>query len=311
MPAEGPNNLFMRTHRSHCFEPGDALVRVCATGITRTELTWDQTYQNADGSPRIPTIPGHEFSGVIESVPAGIRDLGPGDSVYGLADFPRNGSAAEYLAVRVSNLALKPRSIDHVHSAAAALSGLTAWQALFTHAGLERGQKILICGAAGGVGTFAVQLAHWKGAYVITTSSGANLDFLRGLGADQTIDYTRQPCFEDQLRDIDVVLDAVGGDTVERSWRVLRRGGYMISITQPIPEPDFRQHNARGLFFGLFFIVEPNRDQLEEMAKLIDEGSLKTFVTSIFPLARAREAFELGLQGHTRGKIVLKVRDHT
>ena len=117
---------------------------------------------------------------------------------------------------------------------------------------------------------------------MITTSSGANLDFLRGLGADQTIDYTRQPCFEDQLRDIDVVLDAVGGDTVERSWRVLRRGGYMVSMAQPIPEPDFRQHNARGLFFGLFFIVEPNRDQLEEMAKLIDAGSLKTFVRAFF-----------------------------
>jgi len=303
----GPEQLIFEDAPKPLLKQGDALVRVCATGITRTELTWDQTYQNADGSPRIPTIPGHEFSGVIESVPPGIRDFGPGDSVYGLADFPRNGAAAEFVAVRVSNLALKPRSIDHVHSAAATLSGLTAWQALFTHAGLERGQKILICGAAGGVGTFAVQLAHWKGAHVITTSSGANLDFLRGLGADQTIDYTRQPRFEEQLRDIDVVLDAVGADTVQRSWSVLRSGGSMISITKPIPEQDFREHNARGLFF----IVEPNRDQLEEMAKLIDDGSLKTFVASIFPLASARQAFELGLQGHTRGKIVLEVRDDT
>ena len=303
----GPEQLIFEDAPKPLLKQGDALVRVCATGITRTEQTWDQTYQNADGSPRIPTIPGHEFSGVIESVPPGIRDFGPGDSVYGLADFPRNGAAAEYVAVRVSNLALKPRSIDHVHSAAATLSGLTAWQALFTHAGLERGQKILICGAAGGVGTFAVQLAHWKGAHVITTSSGANLDFLRGLGADQTIDYTRQPRFEEQLRDIDVVLDAVGADTVQRSWSVLRSGGSMISITKPIPEQDFREHNARGLFF----IVEPNRDQLEEMAKLIDDGSLKTFVASIFPLASARQAFELGLQGHTRGKIVLEVRDDT
>jgi NADPH:quinone reductase-like Zn-dependent oxidoreductase len=303
----GSEQLIFEDAPMPVLEAGDALVRVCATGITRTELTWDQTYQNADGSPRIPAIPGHEFSGVIESVPPGIRDFGPGDSVYGLADFPRNGAAAEYVAVRMVNLALKPLSIDHVHSAAATLSGLTAWQALFTHAGLERGHKTLVCGAAGGVGTFAVQLAHRKGAYVITTSSGANLDFLRGLGADQTIDYNGQPHFEDQLRDVDVVLDAVGGDTVERSWSVLRSGGSMISITQPIPEQDFRQHNAQGLFF----IVEPNRDQLEEMAKLIDDGSLKTFVASVFPLARAREAFELGLQGHTRGKIVLQVRDDT
>jgi NADPH:quinone reductase-like Zn-dependent oxidoreductase len=270
--------------------PGDALVRVYATAITRTELTWDQTYQNPDGSPRIPTIPGHEMSGAIESVPAGIKDLGPGDAVYGLADFPRDGAAAEYIAVRAGNLALKPRSIDHVHSAAVTLSGLTAWQALFTHGGLERGQKVLIHGAAGGVGTYAVQLAHWKGAHVATTSSAGNLEFLRGLGADQNV-----------LRDMDVVLDAVGGDTVDRSWQVLRNGGAMISVVKPIPEYEPREHGVRGLFF----IVEPDRDQL----KLIDAGSLKPIIAGIFPLARARDAFEEAGNGHTRGKFVLQVRD--
>jgi NADPH:quinone reductase-like Zn-dependent oxidoreductase len=277
---------------------------VYATAITRTELTWDQTYQNPDGSPRIPTIPGHEFSGVIETVPLGIRDLGPGDAVYGLADFPRDAAAAEYLAVRAANLALKPRSLDHVHSAAVTLSGLTAWQALFTHAGLERGQKVLIQGGAGGVGVFAVQLAHLKGSHVITTSSVANLEFLRGLGADETIDYAKTR-FEDVLRDVDVVLDAVGGDTVQRSWSVLRPGGVMVSVVKPIPENEARGHGARGVFF----IVEPDRDQLEEMAKLIDAGSLKSIVAGVFPLARARDAFETAASGHTRGKIVLQVRD--
>lgn len=218
----GPEQLVYEDAPQPQLEPGDALVRVYATAITRTELTWDQTYQNPDGSPRIPTIPGHELSGVIEFVPTGVRDLGPGDAVYGLADFLRNGAAAEYIAVRASNLALKPRTIDHVHSAAVTLSGLTAWQALYTHGGLRQGQKVLIHGGAGGVGTFAVQLAHLRGAHVITTSSGANLDFLRGLGADETIDYTKTR-FEDKLRDIDVVLDAVGGDTVQRSWQVLRK----------------------------------------------------------------------------------------
>jgi NADPH:quinone reductase-like Zn-dependent oxidoreductase len=276
---------------------GDALVRVYATGITRTELTWDQTYQNPDGSPRLPTIPGHEMSGVIESVSPGIKDLGPGDAVYGLIDFPHDGAAAEYVTVRASNLALKPRSLDHVHSAAVTLSGLTAWQALFTHAGLERGQKVLIHGGAGGVGVFAVQLAHWKGAYVITTSSAANLDFLRGLGADETIDYTKTR-FEDHLRDVDVVLDAVGGDVVQRSWAVLRKEGAMVSVAEPIPDPR-----------GVFFIVEPDRDQLEELAKLIDTGSLRSIVAAVLPLAHAREAFKTGLKGHTRGKIVLQVRD--
>jgi NADPH:quinone reductase-like Zn-dependent oxidoreductase len=269
-------------------------------------LTWDETYCNAGGRPRIPTIPGHEMSGVIESVSPGIRDLGPGDAVFGLTDFARNGAAAEYVAVRAANLALKPRTIDHVHSAAVTLSGLTAWQALFTHGGLARNQKVLIHGGAGGVGVFAVQLAKWKGAHVITTSSSSNLDFLRGLGADETIDYN-QAQFEDQLHDIDLVLDAVGGDTVERSWKVLRQGGTMISVAKPIPEAEPAKHGARGLFF----IVEPNRDQLEEMASLIDHGLLKVIVASVFPLARARQAFELGLEGHNRGKVVLEVRDDT
>ncbi len=284
--------------------PGDALVRVYATAITRTELTWDQTYQNPDGSPRIPTIPGHELSGVIESVPLGMKDLGPGDAVYALTDFPRDGAAAEFIAVRATNLALKPRTIDHAHSAAVTLSGLTAWQALFTHGGLEAGQKVLIHGGAGGVGTFAVQLAHWAGAHVITTSSGANLEFLRGLGATETIDYT-QTRFEDALRDIDIVLDAVGGDMVQRSWSVLRPGGIIVSVAKPIPESEARRRGVRGLFF----IVEPDRGQLEEMAKLIDAGSMKAIVAGVFPLAQARDAFEQAAQGHTRGKIVLQVRD--
>ncbi len=300
----GPEQLVYEDAPKPIPGPGDALVRVHATAITRTELTWDQTYQNPDGSPRIPSIPGHEFSGVIESVPLGVRDLGPGDAVYGLADFPRDGAAAEYIAVRARNLALKPRSIDHVHSAAVTLSGLTAWQALFTHAELQRGQKVLIQGGAGGVGVFAVQLAHRKGAHVITTSSAANLDFLRSLGADQTIDYTKTQ-FEDVLRGVDVVLDAVGGDTVERSWSVLRPGGVMVSVVTPISDSEARQHGVRGLFF----IVEPDNGQLEEMAKLIDAGSLKSIVANVFPLARAREAFELAAQAHTRGKIVLQVRD--
>jgi NADPH:quinone reductase-like Zn-dependent oxidoreductase len=293
----GPEQLVYEDAPLPVLGAGDALVRVYATGITRTELTWDQTYQNPDGSPRLPTIPGHEMSGVIQSVSQGIKDLGPGDAVYGLIDFPHDGAAAEYVAVRASNLALKPRSLDHVHSAAVTLSGLTAWQALFTHAGLERGQKVLIHGGAGGVGVFAVQLAHWKGAHVITTGSAANLDFLRDLGADETIDYTKTR-FEDQLRDVDVVLDAVGGDTVQRSWQVLRKGGAMVSVAEPIPDGR-----------GVFFIVEPDREQLEELAKLIDTGSLKSIVAAVLPLARARDAFEMGLTGHTRGKIVLQVHD--
>jgi NADPH:quinone reductase-like Zn-dependent oxidoreductase len=300
----GPEQLVYEDAPEPVLGPQDALVRVFATAITRTELTWDQTYQNADGSPRIPTIPGHEVSGVVEQLPPGIPGIAASDAVYALTDFPRDGAAAEYVAVRAADLALKPRSLDHVHSASVTLSGLTARQALFTHAGLERGQKFLIHGGAGGVGTFAVQLAHRKGAHVITTSSGSNLEFLRGLSADTTIDYATTR-FEDELRDLDVVLDAVGGDVVERSWRVLRKGGVMVSVAKPVPENEAREHGVRGLFF----IVEPDRGQLEELAKLIDAGSLKSIVASVFRLERVREAFELGLKGHTRGKIVLRVRD--
>jgi NADPH:quinone reductase-like Zn-dependent oxidoreductase len=300
----GPEQLVYEDAPKPLPGPMDALVKVYATSITRTELTWDQTYQNPDGTPRLPTIPGHEMSGVIETVPRGMRDLGPGDAVYALTDFPRDGAAAEYIAVRATNLALKPRTIDHAHAASVTLSGLTAWQALFAHGGLQRGQKVLIHGGAGGVGTLAVQLARWKGAHAITTSSAANLEFLRGLGAAETIDYSKMR-FEDVTRDVDVVLDAVGGDVVERSWQVLRPGGVIVSVVEPIAEDEPRKHGARGIFF----IVEPDCDQLEEMAKLIDEGLLKPIVANVLPLARARDAFQLAAEGHTRCKIVLQVRD--
>jgi len=292
---ESPAQLIYEDAPRPTPQPGEALVRVHAVAITRTELTWDETYQYPNGRPRLPTIPGHEMSGVIESVPPGVRDLGPGDAVYGLVDFPHDGAAAEFVVMPVSDLALKPRTLDHVHSAALTLSGLTAWQALFTHGHLESGQKVLLHGGAGGVGVFAVQLAHWKGAHVIATSSAANLDFLRSLGADETIDYTNTKA-EDVLRDIDVVLDAVGGDTVERSWPILRPGGVMISVAQPIPDPR-----------GIFFIVKPDREQLEELAQLIDSGKLHVIVDSVFPLAQARQAFEESLKGHNRGKVVLQV----
>jgi NADPH:quinone reductase-like Zn-dependent oxidoreductase len=300
----GPEQLVYEDAPQPAPGPGDAIVRIHAAAITRTELTWDQTYQNPDGSPRFPAIPSHEFSGVIASVPSGVRDLGPGDAVYGRSDFSRDGAAAELLAVPVAHLALKPRTLDHVHSAALTLSGLTAWQALFAHGGLQRGQRVLIHGGAGGVGAFAVQLAKWKGAYVIATSSAGNFEFLRGLGADEVIDYTTTR-FEEAVRGVDVVLDAVGGDTVERSWRTLRPGGALISVAKFISAGEAEKHGVHGLFF----IVEPDREQLEDLAGLVDQGTLQVFVAKVFPLARAREAFELALQAHTRGKIVLQVRE--
>src|SRR5215468_10690556 len=168
---------------------GDALVRVCATGITPAELAWAETYRKCDGSERLPAIPGHEVSGVVDSVADGVSDVTIGDEVYALTSFCRDGAAAEYVAVRAADLAPKPKTLDHAQAAAVPLSALTVWQAYFDHAHLAPGQRVLIHGAAGGVGTFAVQLAHWRRAHVIGTASAKNRDFLLGLGADEVIDY--------------------------------------------------------------------------------------------------------------------------
>jgi NADPH:quinone reductase-like Zn-dependent oxidoreductase len=283
---------------------GEALVRVHAAGITPTELTWQETYRGPDGRERLPTIPGHDVSGVVEALGPGASGVSPGDAVYGLIDFPHDGSAAEYVAVRAADLAPKPNSLDHVHAAAVPLSALTAWQALFDHAGLADGQRVLIHGAAGGVGAFAVQLALWRGAHVVATASSRHHDFLRELGVATAIDY-RTTRFEEALSEVDVVLDTIGGDTLRRSWGVLRRGGTLISVAAPSAPEAAKEAGVRGIFF----IVEPGRAQLVEIARLIDDGAIRPVLEADLPLARAREAFERGLAGHARGKIVLRVHD--
>src|SRR5919201_6808977 len=179
----GPEQLVYEDAPEPELGAGDALIRVHFTGITPAELTWPDTYRNCDGSERLPAIPGHEASGVVVRVAGGVSEVSIGDEVYALTAFCRDGTAAEYVAVRAADLAPKPRTLDHVHAAAVPLSALTAWQALFDHAGLRGGQRVLIHGAAGGVGTFAVQLARWRGAQVTATASAANLDFVRSLGA--------------------------------------------------------------------------------------------------------------------------------
>lgn len=297
----GPEQLFFEDAPLPELRRGDVLLRVHATGITPAELTWDETYQNADGTPRIPGIPGHEVSGVVERTAPDVSDYRPGDEVYGLADFPRDGAAAEFAAVQAANLALKPRSISHAQAAALPLSALTAWQALFEHAHLLAGQRVLIHAGAGGVGSLAVQLARWRGARVLATASARNTAFVRSLGADDVIDYHATP-FEETLRELDVVLDTIGGETLERSWRVLRKGGVQVTLVSPIPAGVAEQHGVRGVFF----IVRGNRGQLEQISTLVDEGKLKPVIAEVLPLARAREAFEHGVGIHSPGKIVLQ-----
>ncbi len=300
----GPEQLVYDEAPKPTIGPGDALVRVHAVAITPTELSWSATYTTRDKVERLPTVPGHEVSGVVEAVASDVTSPAIGDPVYALTDFWRDGGAAEYVAVRAADLAPKPRSLDHVHAAAVPLSGLTAWQAFFDHAGLASGQRVLIHGAAGGVGTFAVQLARWRGAHVIGTGSARNASFLHELGADEVIDYTTTG-FEDKIRDVDVVLDAVGGDTLARSWGVLRRGGVLVTVAGEVSPDKAAKFGVRGVSF----IVEPSRAQLVKIAELLEAKTIRAIVEAVLPLARAREAYEQGLRSHTRGKLVLRVAD--
>ena len=281
---------------------GDALIKVHAAAITPTEFTWNSTFTTADGKDRLPVVPSFEVSGTVQEVASDVSDFSVGDAVHGLLDFWRDGAAAEYVAARAVDLALKPRSLDHVHAAAVPLSGLTAWQALFDHANLSAGDRVLIHGAAGGVGTWAVQFAHWRGAHVIGTASPTKHAFLRELGADEVLDYTAVR-FEDKIRDVDVILDAVGGETLERSWGVLRRGGVLVTVAGDAPEEKASKYGVRGVSF----LVQPNRSQLTQISQLIDGGTVRPIIEAVYPLSRAREAYERGLLGHNRGKLVLQV----
>jgi NADPH:quinone reductase-like Zn-dependent oxidoreductase len=279
---------------------GEVLVRVHAAGVIQTELSWVPTWTTQAGKPRpLPVIPGHEFSGEVAALGAGVRDTGVGDLVYGLNDWYRDGGSAEYCVARVADIASKPAAVDHVHAAATPISALTAWQGLVERASLAAGQRVLIHGAAGGVGTLAVQLARWRGARVIATASEANLDFVRSLGAEQVIDY-RAEQFENSVPHVDVVFDTVGGETLERSWGVLKPGGRLVTVAAS------GEQTTDERIRGAYFIVEPSRTQLAEIARLIDGGTLRPVVGAVFPLAEARQAYQ---HKPVRGKVVLRVVD--
>ncbi len=277
---------------------GEVLVRVQAAAITPSEFTW------ISPDRAFPIILGHELSGVVAALGSGVVDLAPGDEVYGLPAFARDGAQAEYVIALPNELASKPRSIGHVQAAEVPISALTAWQALFDHAHLRAGQRVLIYGATGGVGAYAVQLAKRTGAHVVGTASTQNVGAAKEIGADEVVDYTAVR-FEEVIHDIDLVLDTVGGETEERSWGVLKPGGLLISVVTAPSEEQAAAQGARGLFF----IVEPSRTQLTEIGQLIDAGELHPLVETTYPIARAREAYAHALQGHIRGKVVLWIGD--
>jgi NADPH:quinone reductase-like Zn-dependent oxidoreductase len=286
---------------------GEALVRVRAASITRDELTWAETWADApgpEGRDRTPIIPSHEMSGVVSALGPRAAGVAVGDEVYGLVPFNRNGAAAEFVTVRADVLATKPATIGHDAAAAIPLAALTAWQALVDHAHVRRGEHVLVHGAAGGVGVFAVQLAAYLGARVTVTARGSDAEFLEGLGARDVVDHQLE-AFEERVSDVDVVLDLVGGETQARSWQVLRPGGVLVSIVAPPQRSEEEADSQRGVFF----IVKPDRGQLESIADLVDGGHLTPVVDRVMPLAEARTAYEELERGHRRGKLVLHVAD--
>ena len=280
---------------------GEVLVLIHAAGVTPTELLWYPTTHTKSGTGRIRAVPGHEFSGVITAIGKDVRDFKVGDEVYGMNDWFADGATAEFCITLPQNIARKPATLSHEAAASVPIGALTSWQGLIDRAKLKPGERVLVHGGAGAVGLYAVQLAHNRGARVITTVSGRDIDFVKRLGADEAIDY--QACrFEKEVRDVDVVFDAVGGDTFERSWAVLKPGGRMITIAADSEgTTDQRVKDA-------FFIVEPNQKQLVEIAKQLDAGQLRAFVKATLPLNEASAAYSGAVRHKDNegyGKIVI------
>lgn len=282
---------------------GEVLLAVRAAAITFDELTWDETWTR-DGVSRTPVIPSHEVSGVVVEKGSGVTDFEPGDEVYGLIGFDREGAAAEFVAVPAADLAAKPSTASHAVAAALPLAGLTALQALVDHAAVQPGESVLVHGGAGGVGALAVQLAAILGARVTATVRSDAGELVRGFGARRVIDV-RAEAF-DESGPYDIVIDTVGGETLDRSFGVLRRGGRLITLSAPPPAGRADEYGVTATFF----IVSPNREQLGELAALVDGGRLRVEIAATFPLDRGREAFESGLSsGRRAGKTVIVVAD--
>jgi NADPH:quinone reductase-like Zn-dependent oxidoreductase len=281
----------------------DVLIRVHAAGVTQTEVIWYPTTHTKSGAPRTNTILAHEFSGVVAEAGSDVRDFHVGQEIYGVNDWFGDGALAEYCVSTPAGIAPKPPKISHAEAATVPISALTAWQGLLDRAHLQAGQRVLIHGASGGVGVFAVQLAHDLGAYVIATAAARNRDFVKQLGAGEFIDYTSQR-FEDIARDIDVVFDCVGGETFERSFIVLKPGGHMITIAASAEAEALNDERRRKAFF----IVEPNQKQLIEVTKLINAGKLQPIVDAVVPIADVAAAYNRTLENRKgRGKIAVEI----
>jgi len=274
----------------------DVVVRVHAAGFTPGELDWPATWTDRAGRDRTPSVPGHELSGVVVKLGYGTTGLTVGQRVFGLTDWTRDGSLAEYTAVEARNLAPLAADIDHTVAAALPISGLTAWQGLNDHARLTTGQTVLIHGAAGGVGSIAVQLAREIGARVIGTGRTEDRDVVLSLGAHSFLDLTTDPLTG--AGEVDVVFDVIGGDILEQSTALVRPGGTVVTIAAP---PTVHPEDGRAVFF----VVEPDRAQLIELAQRVRDGRLKPIVGAVRPLTETAEAF--APHQRTPGKTIIQV----
>lgn len=292
--------------------PDEILVKIYASGVNPVDwVIRNGTNDALKPLLKLPMTLGWDASGVVEETGSDVAGFQKGDAVYGVPNFPGDGSYAEYVAAKAVQFALKPESLSFNEAAGVPLAALTAWTAMFEHGKLSPGQRILIQGASGGVGSFAVQFAKAKGAYVIGTASEDNLDYLKQLGADEVIDYKNQK-FEDLVQDIDVVLEASPlRDNKERlrAVEVLKEGGILVSVNTDFPFDDeltaaLEKKHAKGELSP----NQPKRDWLEEIARLIDEGKVKVFISKVFPLEQVAEAHRESETWHVRGKLVLEVK---
>ena len=299
-PADRPTLVEAHVPRP---APGenDVLIQVQAAGVTSAELQWYPTWHNKDGSTRSGAIPGHEFSGVVAEVGGSVTGVSVGDEVYGMNDWFIDGATADFCVAAASSVAKKPSKLTDAEAAAVPISALTAWQGLVDRAKLKRGERVLVHGGAGAVGVFVIHRARELGAEIISTASARNLEFVTQLGARRAIDYNKD-AFEETVRDVDVVFDCVGGETLARSWGVLKPGGRMVTIASDAEGTlDQRVKDA-------FFILEPNQRQLVEIAERLDKGRLRSFVDTEVPLSEAPAAYSGKLvRKHGYGKTVVVI----
>ena len=287
-------------------EPKDdqLLIRVIAAGVNPVDAMIRSGMFDREGTRAFPIILGGDVAGVVEKVGSKITKFKAGDPVFAYVSLDNSGGYAQYALVKEGEAASKPKSLTYVEAAAVPIVALTAWQALIDNAKLSAGQTVLIHGGSGGVGSFAIQIAEAHGAKVIATASTANQDLLKQLGADTAVDYTKQK-FEDVAKDVDVVLDSIGRDTLARSYGVVKKGGFIVSLVARPNQAELDKHGIRGAALS----VEPNSDELAQIGSLIDEKKVRVIVSQTLPLPEARKAQEQVATGHTRGKIVLKIAD--